>query len=543
GVSFTSNGGLGATSSFNLRGSSNNRTLILIDGVKYKDHSSISGTDLAHIMITDIERIEVIKGAQSGIWGADAAAGVINIITKDEKDGTHGLVYSEYGSFYTFKYGGSIGYKNNKYDLKIDAQKLSSEGFSVQSPKEEDLDQYEDDKYENTTINVKSNINVNDNGAIHLNVNKVDALKEYDSYNNPNDFTMKNDVNTKTYQIAYTGKIKNHDYALKYESSDIKRDQIGTTFGVKETESKSSNLEFNDKVSYNQNDFVIAGFGKNKDKVNYTTPSNTKNDAKNDGKYIYATNSNTISKLIVTESLRYDNYDNFDAKTTGKIGTKYSISSKLDIFANYGTAYSVPQLIQNINPWGASNMDLKPEKSKSYDIGVQFSDLKVTYFTQKVTDLIDWYDPDGYMGPIAAIYKNQDGESKYKGIEVEYSKEILKSTLLTLNYSTLSEKDKDGKDLARRANKTLKFALDYYGVENLHLGLNGEYVGERYNSADKQGEQTGKYTVVNCVANYTVTKDIKTYIKVDNVTDKEYQSVDGYATSPRAYYAGLKYNF
>ncbi|MDY0051900.1 MAG: TonB-dependent receptor plug domain-containing protein, partial [Aliarcobacter sp.] len=98
GVSIISNGGLGGASTLNIRGTSNNRTLILIDGVKFKDHSSISGTDISTLMITDIERIEVIKGAQSGIWGADAAAGVINIITKSAKDGLHANINIEAGT-------------------------------------------------------------------------------------------------------------------------------------------------------------------------------------------------------------------------------------------------------------------------------------------------------------------------------------------------------------------------------------------------------------------------------------------------------------
>ena len=112
GVSIISNGGLGSSTTLNIRGTSNNRTLILIDGVKFKDHSSISGTDISTLMITDIERIEVIKGAQSGIWGADAAAGVINIITKSAKDGLHANVNIEAGTYNTNKYTTQVSYKN-----------------------------------------------------------------------------------------------------------------------------------------------------------------------------------------------------------------------------------------------------------------------------------------------------------------------------------------------------------------------------------------------------------------------------------------------
>lgn len=80
-------------------------------------------------------------------------------------------------------------------------------------------------------------------------------------------------------------------------------------------------------------------------------------------------------------------------------------------------------------------------------------------------------------------------------------------------------------------------------MSKLHLGLNGEYVGSRYDSDNQLGAQTGRYTVTNAVANYDLTKNIKIYGKIDNITDKYYQSVTNYASSPRAYYAGLEVTY
>ena len=100
GVSISSNGGMGTLTQVYLRGMGSNRTLVLIDGIRYNDITNPNGSvDFAHLMINDIERIEVIKGAQSSIWGADASAGVINIITKSAQDGTHGNATVEYGKY------------------------------------------------------------------------------------------------------------------------------------------------------------------------------------------------------------------------------------------------------------------------------------------------------------------------------------------------------------------------------------------------------------------------------------------------------------
>jgi len=114
---------------------------------------------------------------------------------------------------------------------------------------------------------------------------------------------------------------------------------------------------------------------------------------------------------------------------------------------------------------------------------------------------------------------------------------------LSLNYCLLSAKDKDGKYLARRPKETAKLSVDYYPLDELHLGVFGEYIGERYDRADKKGQQTGRYTVVNFIANYDINKNLSFYTKVDNLFDKYYQTVDGYATAPLSGYLGLNAKF
>jgi len=292
-----------------------------------------------------------------------------------------------------------------------------------------------------------------------------------------------------------------------------------------------------------ESSFALFGIGTSKDDVSYTTVSNTSSDRDNTNNYLYLTNSNKFDNTVLTQSIRYDNFDNFDNKLTGKVGIKHNFLKDTYISSNFGTAYNVPNIVQELNPWGAPNSDLNPENSYSTDISLGYKDLKVTYFYQKVKDLIDWYDPDGYMGATVGIYKNLDGKSTFKGIEIEYSKEVIKNTLLTLNYTQLSAKNEAGEYLARRPMQTAKFGIDYYGITHLHIGLNGEYIGTKYEKTNKQGQQTGRYTIAHLNLNYDLTKDIKLYGKIENLTNKYYQSVDGYATSPRAFYAGIKYSF
>jgi len=547
GINYTSNGGIGSNTSINLRGAGNNRTLVLVDGVRYQDPSSTSGANIQHLMIQDIERIEVIKGAQSGIWGADASAGVINIITKKAKKGTHASVNLEGGSFNTRKIGATISHRTSDFDVKLSMNEVTSDSFSVQAPRGDDIDLYEDDAYSNLTINLQANYYITDNAKINFNVTDIDALKEYDSYSNPDDETMKSDISDRLYSLAYLQTYANHNFTLKAEKSDFSRDEIGTIaqYGyeyVKVFNGEHINIEFIDNMKYAQEDFLTFGFGSSSDDVDYIMTDDSKKQKDNRDTYIYLTNTNHFGQVILTESIRYDAYDNFDSKATGKLGAKYNVNQDIFITANVGTAYNVPSIVQELNPWGAVNNDLNPEDTVSSDISIGYKGFKATYFYNEITDLIEWYDPDGYGGN-PAIYKNLDGKSIFKGYEFEYSQNIIEPLLVSVNYSLLSAKDKDGKDLARRAKNTLKVSLDYYPVDALHLGVFGEYIGQRYDRADKGGAQTGKYTVVNFVANYDINSKLSVYTKVDNLFDKYYQTVDGYTTAPLSGYVGLNAKF
>jgi len=534
GISFTSNGGLGATQNIFIRGMDSNRVLVLIDGIRYQDPSNTSGANFSHLMISDIEQIEVIKGAQSGIWGADASAGVINIITKSAKEGTHAGVNLEKGSFDTKKWGGFVSNKTDKYDAKLSIDRIMSDSFTTQAPKGMDIDNYENDPYSNTTLKLTGHYRPTSSDTMGVHYTDINALSNYDGYNAPNTM-QRSDTRTKLYGIAYDKRVDFHTISLKANLSKFQRDELDTTYGVKVFNGKTEQFEANDKIQYRKNDFFIAGIIKESFNADYIQANATIGEKQTTAKGIYFTNSNTFDNLILTESLRRDDYSNFNGKTTGKVGAKYNLSDDLAISGNYGTAYTSPNIIQILNPWGTSNPDLKPENSKSHDISVIYQTFTATYFENRVEDLIEWS---------GGMYTNLNGTSTFKGYEFSYQQNLFDSLMLNANYTHLSSfEDEDGKDLARRAKENLKFGIDYYGVEKLHFGIFGEYVGTRYDKLDQKGAQTGRYTVANGVVNYDLTDSIQLYGKIDNITDKYYQTVDGYATSPRAWYAGLKASF
>lgn len=536
GLNYTSNGGLGKSSSVYLRGFDSKRTLVLIDGIRYNDVAGIGGAPFGDLMISDIEQIEVIKGAQSGIWGADATAGIINIITKGAKKGVHASINSEYGSFNTKKYGVSASYRADDYYVKASVQKVDSDGFTTKAPSGDDINDYEDDGYKNVTTNIKFGFDINDDNKIDMSHTTIYSRSEYDDATaNDTGREIKTVDSFSHINFNHTNSFTEIDIYAKLSIFD-REDPLGWTTEF-DGEVKEYGIKSN--TAYNNEDFVVIG-------ADYKTFEH-KNDLqeKYSNKSIFLTNSNEFNgllggKTIVTESIRFDDYDKFDDKATGKLGIKHFHKNIKDFTtsANIGSSYNVPTIYNLYNSF-YGNQNLKPEETISYDVTLQYKDIKLTYFSSTTEDMINFNSGTWK-------YYNAEGKTKIKGVELEYNTNVSEDLSITSNYTWLNAKDNNGMKLERRPRYTLKMSADYYGIKDLHLGVYGEYIGERveytYGTYNVDA-QTGKFAVVNLVANYDINKNFKVYVKIDNLFDRYYQVVDGYATAPLSAYVGIKAQF
>ena len=138
------------------------------------------------------------------------------------------------------------------------------------------------------------------------------------------------------------------------------------------------------------------------------------------------------------------------------------------------------------------------------------------------------------------------GTSKLKGTEITYKNEVIEDIFLNLSYTNLSAKGAKGDKLLNRPKNKFNFGVDYYGLKDFHFNVNGEYIGSRESVnylSSTQKTKTGNYTVWNAVVDYDISKNFSTYLKLDNIFNKDYQIVDGYATSQRAAFVGLKASF
>ncbi len=524
GIHFSQDGGFGQSSSIKIRGFDSKRVLVLVDGVRYNDPTSLSGAKFSDLLIDNIEQVEIVKGPQSGVWGADASAGVINIITKKAtQDGFKTQINGEYGTYNTQKYGLNTSFKQDFFDISLNLQRLTSDGFSAQVPAGELVKDYEDDGYENTSADIRVGLNISKKDRVELFYNIIDSESDFDGWNAPNDKNETVESKEQFFGVNYSRKADNYKAKLYLNRSKFER-YYPNSFFTKSYDGNVDEAGFSGEFNYLGSSVFSGGF----DYKAFNHDNEISKDYTNEGVFLTNTNFFNEKRTTFTQNIRYDKFDSFDNKLTYKIGLKHDHVKIEDFVAsvNYATAYNVPALYQLYNA-SFGNAGLNAEQTAGFDVTLNYKGVGVTYFSNEIEEMID-YDF------ITSKYNNIKGKSKLSGVEVSHSNFIDSAGLAYgLNYTYLKAEDASGKKLANRPKNSANLSLDYYGVESLHIGTLIRYVGKR-------GKQSS-YTVVDVITSVDVSDRLNIYAKMDNALRKHYQDISGYGTNLLAFYIGFRY--
>lgn len=501
GISIVRNGGLGTTTSLFIRGQSNNAALVLVDGVEMNNPLGTGGAILSNILLTDIDAIEVIKGPQSGIWGANASSGVINIITRQAKMGTQIRANVELGSNNTQRLFTSFSEKTAEGDFVASFSTLNSDGFSAVKQAGKSVHNFEDDAFRQTDFSLNAGMNIDSKKRVEILVKRANSTAHYDYANNPDqtDFASV-DYENNLSRIQYLQRFDQLNLTAYAAQNNVKQfnDAFINSLGIK------GGYQYADQQNLS---FVL-------EKKQYENNS-TRDRYHNIGLGLTNTNQLLNNKLILTQAIRTDEYSDFENKVTGKFGIKTLLSNNSYLKANVGTAYNAPTLFQTT--YGATSK-LNPEETQSFDIGFGLYGLQVSYYESKTKDLIQY----GGFWP-NDFYYNLSGTSKFKGLEASYSHffEAIDSSL-RLAYTKASAKDDNDQWLARRAQSTFNIGWVFDGIDKLTLGVDSRYQGKTYDKADQQGAQIGEYWVTDINFNYQVNKYTTVYANVLNAFAEDY---------------------
>lgn len=563
GVSVNRTGPRGLFTQVRIRGNEGNHTKVYIDGVEANDPSGDVEFDFANLLAADIERVEIIRGPQSALWGSDAIGGVINVITKRGESGTQATGYLEAGSFDTYSGNAAVrgGGKNHRYSAS--ASFLKTQGVNMSRFGEET------DGYQNGTVNLSGAFDATE--SLEFSANGFYTANTVQS--DPQDFTTglfvdgDQERDGSQFYGRAQGKLQTyggqweHIFGGNYTSTDFDN-TVDKTFSSTNAGSKSlvdyqTNLFFSTPsvaaaehtvtlyAEYTRETFknVSAGFPAADQKKSTDTASVA-------GEYLVG----LWQRVFLTGSLRYDDNDLFKNATTYRVtGAYLHPETGSRIHGSTGSGVKNPgffDLFGFIPGSFTGNPNLNPEESQGWDLGYEqqfFGDrlvMDLTYFRSVLTDEIVFLPvaPPGQPNVV-----NQSGKSNRQGVEFSAKATLSKNLTMTGAYTWLEATAPDGSAELRRPENIASLVFNYLlpsrrGNVNLNIQYNGPMEDLDFSTFPATRQNLGGYTLVNLAAAYDASKNVQLFGRIENLLDQDYEEVWSAQSPGIGIFAGVRVN-
>ncbi len=576
GLDIHESGGIGSVSNATLRGSNPGQTLILIDGNRVGDPTGTDGSlDLGALGVTDIERIEVLRGPQSALYGSDAMGGVINIITRKGVEGIRRSASVEAGSYGTLHSRGSVSGAADRltYAFSIDA--LHSDGFAryvdraqvragtwPRVPKSDPTDRVGVSgrvSYAiSDTVTVEAGLTAHFNRISFDNPFAFVPANIYDRYNQSKQWTGSAFAGITA--DAFDGRLKNKltvfassvDRAVAYTEScpDFASNCVTRYRGAR------TGAEYQGDLKLGRHGLLIFGARTETDSsatsldypIGYAGPLTPNASARQTANSVFALYQFTLGgRLDISLGGRVDAVAGGHAFPTWRATVAYRIpESGTKLRASAGTGAKSPSLFQRFSDFG--NLRLNPERSIGFDAGADQSlfegrvTLSSTLFYNKYRDLIDFNvnpacAPEQFFG----CYYNVNRA-------VTYGAELAADAILApdawrarASFTHLVAKDEllNTKLLQRPRNKGV-FSIIYSGFPNLEMEARATFVGSKLDFGFPLPVKIAPYAKFDVFANYKINDTLSVFARAENIAGARYEEIVNYRTAGRSIYAGLK---
>jgi vitamin B12 transporter len=554
GVQISTNGGSGKTSNIFLRGTNKDHVVVLIDGLRI--NSATSGTtSFENIPLAQIEKIEILRGPASSLYGADAIGGVIQIFTRKSENGRP-LVHAAmgFGSYGTRTAEAGVGGSHGDTRYNININSFDSNGFS--SKRNGIAFDRDNDGYKNLAFNANINHKLSDKNEIGAQFIQSDGTSDYDCYSKSG--AGKNGSKCEIEQTLQSYGIYSRNQFMPAWQSNF---QIGV--GNDSTEDFSgrspqgviaySRFETEQRQLTWQNNFMLPigtltlAYDRLEQKIESTSVYNK--DSRNNNGYLLSYLAD-IGNHSLQVSARNDDNSQFGKYTTGGLGYGYNISQNWRITGNYASAFKVPTFNQLYFPKTtgySGNPNLQPEKSDNTEVSLRYDggELKsnITIFNNQIENLIVNGDP----------VKNLN-EAKIQGVTFDGSLSITENLSISGNFTTQSPRiiqsnkaNEVDNLLDRRSNRYGAVKL-LYTNEKLQSGIEITGASSRYNDSANTKVMDG-YALVNLTASYKLNPEWKLEARANNILDKNYvlaftgNAIDSvpYNTAGSNVFVGLRY--
>jgi vitamin B12 transporter len=565
GISVSRSGGSGNLTDVRIRGAETNHTLVLIDGVEA--NTPINGNfDFSDLSADNIERIEVIRGPLSGIYGSNAVGGVINIVTRKGQGPLALTLQTEVGSLATKDASARLAGGNDRANLSLAYHWRETNGFNI-APQGN-----EDDGMRLGAFSLRGGVKILENVNVDVTLRHIDKRAERDGFGDPTapfgsvaaSFDEASALRDKIFLAGTTVRWDTLDGKLTHEFRATHND---TSLDDRSPFFKTSNVSASDTLAYlaTYRLDTPAIWGKH----NLTalietgderfTPKGDLTDGVERGRermsYAAEWRGAFANALFLTAGVRHDDNNVFDDFTTWRAAASLKVpASGWRPHASVGTAVKAPTMFEqfgSIPQFFTPNPGLKPEESLGWDAGVEYAFaggrtvLDVTYFSARLENKIDgfFFLPNGTFTAV-----NVPGISTREGVEFAGRFKLLPSIALGLSYTYLDAREPDGSREQRRPPRTARADIDYSfaggrGMARLSTVYNGEIIDKapyEIGTFINRPQTVGAYWVVNAAASYKLQPGVELFARVENLFDARYQEVYGYEAAPITAFAGVK---
>ncbi|TWC34075.1 vitamin B12 transporter [Pseudomonas sp. SJZ079] len=537
GVSFANNGGPGKNTSLFMRGSESDHVLVLIDGIKIGSVSS-GGAALQDLPLELIERIEVVRGPRSSLYGSEAIGGVIQIFTR-KGNGTGAKPFFSAGVGTHDSYNGSAGIAggDGKGWYSLGLSSADTDGINVKSVGSSG---YEDDAdgYRNLSAALSAGYRFDNGLELDANLLQAKSHNDFDQVNRrrTSGFHANADGESRVFSTrARFTPLEPWLVTLQVGRSEDKSDAFQDGAFYSRFDSRRDSASWQNDLSLAPGHTLTLGVDYQHDEVNGTTDY-AENSRDNSG--TFAQYLGEVGRHDWQLSLRHDDNQQFGQHDTGNIGYGYALSDELRAIISYGTAFKAPTFNELYYP-GYGNPELDAETSRSLEVGLAgqhaWGHWSVNAFRTVIDDLIA-YD-SSIMAPA-----NVD-EARIRGVEL-----VLGSQLLgwdwNANYTLLEPENRssgpnDGNELARRAKQLFNLDLDRH-LGDFSVGASLHAEGQRFDDLANTKELSG-FATLDLRGEYRINPEWRLQTRVANLLDADYETAQGYNQPGQALYFTVRY--
>ena len=565
-------GGHGANIGIQLRGLEKRYSTVYIDGVKMLDPSSSDGSFyLENVMKNGIDRVEILKGTQSSLYGSNAIGGTINIFTKKGRKGKHSNFEIETASKNTKNISYSIDGADDKFNYYLGLNKFVTDGISAMN------DNDEKDQYKNDNIVANIGYKINENFKIQNSFRIADTFYEYDAvdktYTDVNDSTDNLEASYSLKLVHEKNKFKN---TFSYNKLQIER--ATTDYSKAKTNYFGYRDAFNFLGEYNFNldNKIVYGIDSEFDASRYPKDYSGGDMREHDEAIIsqyFDLQLRPFEKLYSTFGLRSDEHSTAGRKTSGRVTAAYILDGNSKIRSSFGAGVRFPAMYDYI--YGSSTIvdkggkleELQSERGLSFDLGYDtFLDnldlgLNITYFKTEQKNPLFSNARTGW------VMRNGTGRNTSEGIEFNANWKPTNSKFgLNFGYTFTDSYDastcdpdelaaytdnecrltgnKVAKAKVRVPRHAVKTNISYSMNQNLKIFLKGKYIGETRDFGNTNDSWTDQiltdYLVFDLVNSYNLFDNYKIQIGINNILDEKYQQAHEYSTMGRTFNFGLK---